>query len=294
MAIELDPAKKDYPAYPQAELAFPLSAVHVEGVSAVFHRCLPAWRIKERTVPDDMLFYFVSGRARFKAGGREFSAAPGDCLHLPRNVSQSAVADPKDPPSVIVVHYHARTFGSIPLATLAGFPLRMHIKDRNRLRSLLEEACREFLHQPLGWREGLNAKVWEFLLYLIRHHGADCARSASTEEWRHLARLQPALQKMEETLAAPVTMAALAKSCGYSEAQFRRVFRLGVGLSPVAYLRRRRMEEACLLLRETDLKIEDIAARVGYTEPGFFWSSFKTIMGKTPSNYRRLALQDRI
>ena len=254
MPIELDP-KKDYPSYPKAELAFPLSTVHVEGVSAVFHRCLPSWRIKQRIVPDDMFFYFVSGRASFKVGGRGFSGVQGDCLHLPRNVPQSAKADPNDPPAVIVIHYHARSFGGIPLATLAGFPFLMRIRDRPLIASLLDEACREFLHRPIGWREGLNAKVWELLLYLLRYHGAELANSTATDEWRHLARIQPALQKMEETLPEPPTIAALARACGYSEAQFRRVFRRAVGLPPVAYLRRRRIEESCLLLRDTDLKI---------------------------------------
>ena len=67
-----------------------------------------------------------------------------------------------------------------------------------------------------------------------------------------------------------------------------------MGLSPVAYLRRSRIEESCLLLRDTDLKIEDIAARVGYEDPGFFWSTFKTLVGQTPSIYRRLASQERM
>ena len=294
MALQQDPSRKDYHPYPERELAFPLSSVKVDAVSAVFHRCHPAWKIKERLVPDDMLLLFISGCARFKVGSREFTAAPGDCLHLPRNVPQSASADPANPPSVIVVHYHARTFGSMPLAALVGFPYRMRVRDRSWINALLNEACREYLHRPIGWREGLNAKVWEILLYFIRHHVAECARSASTEEWRDLARLQPALQKMEETLSEPETMVVFARCCGYSEAQFRRVFRRAVGQSPVAYLRMRRMEEACLLLRETDLKVEDIAARVGYAEPGFFWSTFKKLMSETPSNYRRLALQEQI
>lgn len=294
MAFLLDEKKLDFPPYPKRELAFSLSTVQVEAISAVFHQCRPAWEIKRRIVPDDMLFFFVSGRAHFKLQSRVFRAGPGDCLLIPRNTSQSARADPEDPPTVIVIHYHARAFGSIPLTDLVGIPSQIRIPDRAWIEALTNTACREYLHRPLGWQEGLNARVWELVLYFIRHHATDPANSISHGKLRRLALLQPALQKMDETLSNPGTMPAIARSCGYSDAQFRRVFRDAVGLSPIAYLRARRMEIACQLLRETDLKVAEIAGRVGYTEPGFFWSTFRRLIGQTPSNYRKFALRETI
>lgn len=267
-----------------------MGSVQVQAVSAVFYRCLPEWKIKERVMPTDMFFLMLGGRAGFQVGGRKYSVAPGDCLHLPCNIPQSAKGDPAAPLTVAAIHYHARAFGSVPLSALAGFPVKMQIREMAWMSALMEEGCREFFHQPAGWQEGLNAKVWELLLYVIRFHGLEGLHPPLAGEWRNLARLQPALRKMQENLPARKTMGELAQSCGYSEAQFRRVFQRAIGISPVAYLRERRMEEACRLLRETDLKIEEISDRVGYGDPAFFWSTFRKLMGQTPARFRRVAL----
>ena len=47
------------------------------------------------------------------------------------------------------------------------------------------------------------------------------------------------------------------------------------------------MEKARLLLRETDLKVREIAARLGYDDPFYFSNVFKKCVGVSPEQYRR-------
>lgn len=60
---------------------------------------------------------------------------------------------------------------------------------------------------------------------------------------------------------------------------------LGVGFNE--YLHSIRTEEAKKLLRRTDLKITDIAIRVGYPDADQFLAKFKAITGMTPSAYKK-------
>ena len=46
------------------------------------------------------------------------------------------------------------------------------------------------------------------------------------------------------------------------------------------------MHKACELLDSTDLKIYEIAEKVGYTDTRYFSELFQRICGKTPSQYR--------
>ncbi|WP_248930092.1 response regulator [Paenibacillus hamazuiensis] len=63
-------------------------------------------------------------------------------------------------------------------------------------------------------------------------------------------------------------------------------FRRHTGLSCMQFLARLRMERAKELLHGTDLKICEIAERVGYDNPLYFSTYFKKWVGKNPSAYK--------
>ncbi|HOF87760.1 MAG TPA: helix-turn-helix transcriptional regulator [Armatimonadota bacterium] len=93
-------------------------------------------------------------------------------------------------------------------------------------------------------------------------------------------------QFMLQHLAEPITMATLAQHAGYCPRHLARLFRAQTGLSPMAYLLQLRMRQVCLLLRETDLKLSAIGARVGIANVAYFCALFKRRFGMTPSQYR--------
>ena len=96
-----------------------------------------------------------------------------------------------------------------------------------------------------------------------------------------------ALESMQQYPAKPWTVAQLAAAGGTSRTVFARQFRNLTGEPPMAYLTRWRMTVAARLLRETDLPIESVAARVGYGSPFAFGKAFKKSMGHSPGAYRR-------
>jgi transcriptional regulator GlxA family with amidase domain len=59
------------------------------------------------------------------------------------------------------------------------------------------------------------------------------------------------------------------------------------GCTPMEYLLRLRIERAKSLLRETDMKIIDIAMACGIGSSQYFANIFRQSTGVTPSSYRR-------
>ena len=72
----------------------------------------------------------------------------------------------------------------------------------------------------------------------------------------------------------------------FSPAYFSTLFKREVGMSFIAYVTERRMEEAVRLLRETDEKTYLIAEKTGYSDPNYFSYVFKRRFGLSPSKYR--------
>jgi AraC-like DNA-binding protein len=104
--------------------------------------------------------------------------------------------------------------------------------------------------------------------------------------------VRTALENIQQSPATPWTVAQLAATAGVSRTAFARRFHTLVGEPPLTYLTRWRMTVAAQLLRETNLPVESIAARVGYGSPFAFGKAFKRSMGNAPGAYRRASQHD--
>lgn len=91
---------------------------------------------------------------------------------------------------------------------------------------------------------------------------------------------------MDRAFAQPLDVPALARVAHVSPAHFSRQFRTTFGESPHAYLRRRRVERAMELLRETTRPVTEICFDVGFSSLGTFSRTFREIVGAPPSRYR--------
>ena len=79
----------------------------------------------------------------------------------------------------------------------------------------------------------------------------------------------------------------MADYCGIQRTQLTKIFQKLTGSTPMEYLFRIRMERAKTLLRESDMKIIDIAFECGYGTSQYFSNTFKQTNGTTPSKYRQ-------
>ena len=91
---------------------------------------------------------------------------------------------------------------------------------------------------------------------------------------------------MHEAPERAWTLEDFARVAGLSRAAFARNFSASVGEPPHSYLTRWRMGIAAQLLEETDLRLSEIAPRVGYRSEFSFSRAFKVARGVSPIQYR--------
>lgn len=85
----------------------------------------------------------------------------------------------------------------------------------------------------------------------------------------------------------PFDLKETARLHGMSEATFRRCWKAAVGESPRRFVEKLRMQEACRLLVETSLPINDVAHQLGFADELYFSRRFRSLMGLPPRSYRR-------
>jgi AraC family transcriptional regulator len=99
--------------------------------------------------------------------------------------------------------------------------------------------------------------------------------------------LRRAIERLRSDSDADVSLAALASDAGLSRFHFCRAFKESTGLSPHAWLRQHRLEQAMNMLRDTDSSIALVAAELGYASQTAFAAAFRRLTGETPSEWRR-------
>ncbi|MGA7805418.1 helix-turn-helix transcriptional regulator [Bradyrhizobium sp.] len=99
--------------------------------------------------------------------------------------------------------------------------------------------------------------------------------------------LHRAIERLRTDSDADVSLAALASDAGLSRFHFCRSFKESTGLSPHAWLRQHRLEQAMNMLRDTDASIVSVAAALGYASQTAFAAAFRRLTGETPSDWRR-------
>ena len=88
-------------------------------------------------------------------------------------------------------------------------------------------------------------------------------------------------------IASELSIADLARHAGMSERHFTRIFRAQSGVTPTEFVKHVRIEEARRLLEASELSVNAVAQRVGYSAPDAFRRVFTRQVGMEPSRYRR-------
>lgn len=92
---------------------------------------------------------------------------------------------------------------------------------------------------------------------------------------------------LQDNLAEPFSLVALATAVGSSERTLIRRFRSALDETPLHYLQQMRLFTARRLLETTALGIEQIMVKVGYQDISAFRRLFKREMQCSPSEYRQ-------
>lgn len=96
------------------------------------------------------------------------------------------------------------------------------------------------------------------------------------------------LLELVESDAGLVGVDQLAREMGMSVRALQRLSKQYIGLSPLRIIRRYRLQEAALRLRENpQLTIAEVAADLGYADQSHLAADFRTTLGLAARDYRR-------
>lgn len=135
----------------------------------------------------------------------------------------------------------------------------------------------------------LESKSLELLTLQLSRWAKDEQLSPASRRWKpqDLEKLDRAKEILRQSIEYPPSLIDLAHQVGLNDCKLKQGFRQVFGTTVFGYLRACQMEHAKQLLRETDLYITEIAARVGYSSLPAFSNAFYKQVGMSPQTFRQ-------
>lgn len=109
------------------------------------------------------------------------------------------------------------------------------------------------------------------------------------ESVHYSAAVLSSIAYLEEHYAENFQIAQMADACHISESRLYHLFRKELKTTPIQLRNEIRIEKSAKALRNSNLQIDEIAYRHGFSSATYFYEIFKKYTGLTPTDYRNTA-----
>ncbi|GGD50612.1 response regulator transcription factor [Paenibacillus nasutitermitis] len=113
-----------------------------------------------------------------------------------------------------------------------------------------------------------------------------CALQHSREydrEQKILARIH---RFLDDNIGRHLSLAQIAEAVYFNPSYLSRYYKRVTGRNLFDYINLLKTDTACAMLRDNQLKIQDIAAKLGFESASYFTTFFRKMVGKGPQEYR--------
>jgi AraC-like DNA-binding protein len=122
-------------------------------------------------------------------------------------------------------------------------------------------------------------------LFLLRLIQTQHLLSVNTKQ-RDDGKIQPAIDYVHKHLTEKISVAKMAQQSCMSQSAFYQYFKNTLGITPLEYVLRARIDYAKKLMADTSITVAEVAYASGFNNLNYFIKVFKHLEGITPSKYR--------
>lgn len=140
-------------------------------------------------------------------------------------------------------------------------------------------------NKNIGYENDIRYLLTGFVAQLS-NTSVEKEQKPAEREVRDMKRMKAMLSFLEAHYAEELTLEQIAESASVSVTECMRCFRRSIGVSPIRFLKERRLQHAADLLRHTERNISEIAVSCGFMDMSYFTKAFRQLYDVTPTAYR--------
>lgn len=245
------------------------------------------YRARKEPIDQYVLIYCVDGNGFFVLNNREYQVEKNQFFILPAGRPHIYGAKEGGSWTIYWVHFcgeHAAIY-----AEGMQTPQNINVAQNSRIRDRIN--IFEEILSTLHAGESTTSVDIEALRYVssLLHHFLASMRFLG--QFRKAipaggSIVEAAIHYMQENIENRITLQNVLDYVGYSQSHFSAIFKKSTGESPLAYFNKLKIEYACKLLKETDLRMNQICYKIDIEDPFYFSRLFSKAKGISPTEYR--------
>ena len=249
--------------------------------------------------PESMeIIEIVGGSVKVEIGTETVEAARGDFLYVPPTMVFRAIA------TECTASIRGMVFdSSIIEENMENFDTEIfymfYVQSKNRITvfkeghpiyptlvSAMNDSYDEYISKDVCYKLPIRANVYRIMTSLLRYY---CGSRDELDRmvYHNVMRLRPALDYIEKNSGEKIYIETLSDMITVSPDYFTKMFKDSIGKTPIDYINGIRINRALQLLSETDIPVNEIAEKSGFSNPNYFHKIFKQYMTTSPLAYRK-------
>ena len=246
------------------------------------------------------MVYIKKGSAIFEISGCPVEIGPNDIIIIKPNQFHKFTVKSESACEFIVLNFKFvnkfdMQYSGVSLEFFLDFVsgkesgafIKLKVSQKNEIIGILNRILEEKENPDIG-SELLNyLLVMELFVLISRALKMEWENSIKNKSSKLKELIQVSVNYINNNYERDISLKDIAQYVFLSTSYFTRAFKEEMGISPINYLLRTRIERAKELLRDSTLKISDIALNVGFSNQQRFNDIFKKYVKMTPLQYRK-------
>lgn len=267
-----------------ALIASVLANLKLDLIVADYNECSVHWKDLDYTPDYSKFYYIIDGEGWLKIGDQEYYPQPGELILMPEGVQQSYACISERPFLKYWCHFSAKV-GELNLFRILE-PVHVCVPENSAavqavFRELTRSARSDAVYAPLLARSKLMELFAQYLMNL-KLDELSCKKLGAARK------LTAVLDYIAEHIEQNITVHQLAEIAHMHPNYFMRLFKQQLGIPPIQYITRHKIDKAKELLVTTPASVSEIAVQLGFGDLFHFSRQFKKHAGLTPTEFRKL------
>lgn len=243
------------------------------------------WKVDKRTIPDHEFVLITEGKGEVTIEGRIYEARQGILFYFYPSLVHALKSCDQKPMSFYAIHFSyghfTYTYGKW-IAENASPRLPLNYINEVNSFPLLEELMKEINRNWNVRNNGYECLCNGLLLQLLYH-----IMSGNHVNYSTRLIIQNIIQYINRNIQNVLSVNELASFADLSPDYLTALFKSYTGLTPARYINKCKIDTAKKLLLQGNLRIKEIALKVGFLDEFYFSRVFRKIEGMSPKEFRR-------
>jgi AraC-like DNA-binding protein len=243
------------------------------------------YHFRQRThgVDQHILIYCVEGSGHAQIGKKKYALHPGSFILIPAGEAHSYAASEDNYWTIYWVHYKGTVTQKLADTLLQKYNGHHGTVEFQPRRVQLFDDMYTCLERGYG-NENLcyaNMCLYHFIASFLYDDQFNLSEKVQAAD-----PVESSISYMQEHLTQLLSLEEIARSVNFSTSHYSALFRKKTGYAPIEYFNHLKIQRACQYLHFTDLRVKEIADKLGFDDPYYFSRLFSKLMGMSPNQYR--------